>query len=203
MRSSIWAPLAVLLAAAPHVHAQQVDTSSPDRTVKGTIESVMAAIHSDPAARAGDAAKINRIVEQKFLPQTDFMRSTQFAVGSAWEKATPTQRKALFEQFQALLAHTYALQLTQAPDTQFKFPPMAPLAPGATDAVVKTLAISNGDTQPVSYRLHKTDAGWKIYDIDMVGAWMIKVYQQQFAQQLSKGGIDGLIKYIAAHNEQR
>jgi ABC-type transporter MlaC component len=172
--------------------------------VRGTVEGVMSAIRSDPAARGGDAGRIYQIVQQRFLPHTDFMRTTQYAVGNdTWAKATPAQREALFRQFQTLLAHTYATQLTQTrgENTQFKFPPMAPLPSTATDAVVRTQVVSGGETMPVDYRVHKDPDGWKIYDINMMGAWMIVVYRQQFAAQLQRGGIDGLIKYLAAHNE--
>lgn len=203
MKLCMLMPLAVL-AASPHVMAQQVDSSSPDKLVRGTVEGVMAAVRSDPAARSGDAGRIYQIVQQRFLPHTDFRRTTQYAVGNeAWSKATPAQREALFRQFQTLLAHTYATQLTQTQGqgTQFKFPPMAPLPASATDAIVRTQVISGGDTMPIDYRVHKGADGWKIYDIDMMGAWMIPVYRQQFAAQLARGGIDGLIKYLAAHNE--
>jgi phospholipid transport system substrate-binding protein len=204
MKHCILVPLAVL--ASPYVFAQQVDSSKPDKMVRGTVEDVMAAISSDPAARGGDARRIYQIVQQRFLPHTDFMRTTQYAVGhEAWGKATPAQRDALFRQFQTLLAHTYATQLTQTrgENTQFKFPPMAPLPSTATDALVRTQVVSGGETMPIDYRVHKDADGWKIYDINMMGAWMIVVYRQQFAAQLSRSGIDGLIKYLAAHNEGR
>ncbi|MFL6674018.1 MAG: phospholipid-binding protein MlaC [Massilia sp.] len=200
MKRAIWAPL-VVLAAAPHVYAQQTDTGSPAATVQRTIDDVMAGIRSDPAARAGDPDATSKVVEQKFLPNTDFLRTTQLAVGSAWSKATPAQQKALFEQFQTLLVRTYAAQLTQVGQgMQFKYLPMAQVAPGASDAVVKTLVVTNGDTMNIDYRVEKAPAGWKIYDINMMGAWMIQVYRQQFAQQIAKGGIDGLVKFLAAHN---
>jgi ABC-type transporter MlaC component len=203
MKSSLWAPMIVLIAA-PYAYAQQVDNPSPDVMVKRTVEEVMAAIKTDPAARAGDPDKTYSIVQQKFLPHTDFLRTTRFAVGCAWSKATPAQQKALFEQFQILLARTYAAELIQIRDegVQFKFLPMAPLSAGATDAVVKTIVNNKGDTMNIDYRLNKTGTGWKIYDINMMGAWMIGVYRQQFADQIAKGGIDGLIKFLAAHNEQ-
>jgi phospholipid transport system substrate-binding protein len=202
MKSAIWAPL-VVLAAAPHVYAQQAD-SRPDVVVKSTIEDVMAAIRSDPAAKAGDPNAITRIVEQKFLPATDFLRTTQLALGSAWSKATPEQQKILFEQFQRLLVRTYAAQLVLIRDqnTQFKYLPIRPLRAGATDAVVKTLVTTSGDTMNIDYRLYKAPTGWKIYDINMMGAWMIEVYRNQFAQQIARGGIDGLIKFLVAHNKQ-
>jgi ABC-type transporter MlaC component len=202
MKLSLWAPVAVLVAA-PHVYAGQVDNRSPDQLVKATIEDVMAAIRSDPGARAGDPDRAYQIVQQKFLPQTDFRLTTQYAVGKAWDQASPSQRDALFREFQTLLAHTYATQLMQTREqsTRFKYLPMAPLPAGARDAVVRTQVITGVDTMPIDYRLRKTDAGWKIYDINMMGAWMINVYRQQFAAQLAKGGVDGLVKFIAAHNE--
>jgi phospholipid transport system substrate-binding protein len=202
MKQFFCASLAVL-AAAPHVYAQQADERRPDQVVKSTIDDVISTIRNDPAARAGDPDRAYQIVEQKFLPHTDFRLTAQYAVGPAWAKATPAQREELFKQFQRLLAHTYATQLMQVrgQNTQFKFPPMAPVAAGATDAVVRTTVVSAGDTMAIDYRMRKGDAGWKIYDINMMGAWMIPVYRQQFAAQLAKNGIDGLIRFIAAHNE--
>ncbi len=203
MKPCLLVPLAVLTAV-PCAVAQQADSRSPDRMVKTTIDGVMSAIHADAAARAGDAGRIYQIVEQKFLPFTDFMLATQYAMGKeAWGKATPAQRDALFKQFQTLLAHTYATQLMQVrgQDTQFKFPPTAAPPASATDAVVRSEVVTGGDTMPIAYRVHKTDGGWKIYDINMLGAWMIVVYRQQFAAQIQRGGIDGLIKFLAAHNQ--
>jgi len=203
MKIHLHAPLIALFAACTVV-AQPVDSQRPDIMVKSTIDSVMSAIHSDPAARSGDPDAVNRIVEQQFLPHTDFMRTTRYALGNAWAQATPAQQQALFTQFQTLLAHTYAAQLVQMSDqsVQFRFPPMAAVAPSATDAMVKTVVTTNGDTMNIDYRVAKTGAGWKIYDINMMGAWMIQIYRQQFADQIARNGIDGLVTFLAAHNQR-
>src|SRR5438128_6238013 len=107
-------------------YTQQADSRAPDQMVKETIARVMETIRNEPAAAAGDPDRIYQIVQKQFLPSTDFMLTTQYAVGSAWAKATPAQREALFTQFQTLLARTYATQLTQiqGQDTQFKYAPM-------------------------------------------------------------------------------
>ena len=203
MKSSQWLPLGALIAA-PFVHAQAADSRAPDAVVKGTIEEVMRAIRTDTAAQAGDPDELDRIVAQKFLPSTDFMRTTRLAVGSAWTRATPDQQQALFEQFQTLMAHTYAAQLAQirGQGVQFNYLPMPALPAGATDAVVRTVVLNNGDTMNIDYRLNKGATGWKIYDINMMGAWLIGIYRQQFADQVSKGGIEGLLQFLKAHNEQ-
>ncbi|WP_239700591.1 phospholipid-binding protein MlaC [Massilia sp. 9096] len=195
---------------APAAQAQQAqqaqgataDSRAPEQLVKSTIDRVMAAIKGDAGARAGDPERTYQLVQQHFLPATDFRLTTQYAVGSAWASATPAQRDALFKQFQTLLARTYALQLTQlqAQNTSFKYPGAAAPAANATDTVVRTSVVTDGDTMPIDYRLRKSAAGWRIYDINMMGAWMIQVYRRQFAAQLASGGVDGLIKYLAAHN---
>jgi phospholipid transport system substrate-binding protein len=203
MKSSQWLPLGALIAA-PFVHAQAADSRAPDAVVKSTIEEVMRAIKTDTAAQAGDPDELDRIVAQKFLPSTDFMRTTRLAVGSAWTRATPDQQQALFEQFQTLMAHTYAAQLAQirGQGVQFNYLPMPALPAGATDAVVRTVVLNNGDTMNIDYRLNKGAAGWKIYDINMMGAWLIGIYRQQFADQVAKGGIEGLLQFLKAHNER-
>jgi phospholipid transport system substrate-binding protein len=203
MKSSQWLPLAVLIAA-PFVQAQPADSRAPDVVVKSTIDNVMRAIRTDTAAQAGDPDELDRIVAQKFLPSTDFMRTTRLAVGSAWTRATPEQQQALFEQFQTLMAHTYAAQLAQirGQGVQFNYLPMPVLPAGATDAVVRTVVLNSGDTMNIDYRLSKGAAGWKIYDINMMGAWLIGIYRQQFADQVAKGGIEGLLNFLKAHNER-
>lgn len=197
-RAALIAPLAFAFAGAA---AQNLGAAQA--TVQAAIDGVMSAIHADPAARGGDPDAVERIVDQKFLPHTDFLRTTRYAVGKPWAQATPAQQQALFTQFQTLLARTYATQLlqTSGQEMRFRFPP-APPSGNASDAVVKTEVTTGGDTMAIDYRLAKTDAGWKIYDINMMGAWMIEVYRQQFADQIAKNGIDGLVRFLAQHNQK-
>jgi len=195
--------LSALSAAAP-AWAQQADKQSPDQMVKSAFEGVMSAIKTDPEALAGDPDKVESVVREKFLPYTDFYRSTQIAVGSDWSKATPEQRQALFEQFQTLMTRTYTAQLIQIRDQKMdlKIRPMAPVPPDAAEALVRTIVAHNGDTENIDYRVHKTDAGWKIYDVNIMGSWLTALYQQQFADQIRKGGIEGLLNRLQQHNRR-
>jgi phospholipid transport system substrate-binding protein len=183
--------------------AQDVKSSNPNDFVKSAVETVVKAAKADPAAKDGDIGAMTKVVRREFLPYTDFARTTQIAVGAAWDSATPDQRKQLVQQFTELLVHTYALQLTQIRDqtVQFKFDPAKIDAKGS-DGVVHTevKGIGSGDSLQVGYRIAKTAAGWRIYDIDMMGVWLTHIYQGQFSGQLGKNGIDGLIKSLADHN---
>ncbi|MGH8783275.1 MlaC/ttg2D family ABC transporter substrate-binding protein [Paraburkholderia sp.] len=175
--------------------------SAPDAIVKSAVEGTVTAMKADPQARGGDMAKITEVVETHFVPATDFQRTTRIAIGKAWTTATPDQQKQLYEQFQLLLVRTYAASLAQLRDQDVKFRFMPTNVPAAAkDTVVQSHVISNGGDDAIDYRLSKTPTGWKVYDINMMGAWLIQVYQTQFADQISKGGIDGLIKFLTAHN---
>ncbi|MDH6151658.1 MULTISPECIES: MlaC/ttg2D family ABC transporter substrate-binding protein [Paraburkholderia] len=174
--------------------------SAPDAVVKSAVQGTVSAMKADPQARGGDMAKITQVVQTHFLPATDFQRTTRIAVGKPWATATPEQQKQLYEQFTLLLTRTYAASLSQLRDQDVKFQ-FAPVSEGgATDIVVQSHVISNGGDDAIDYRLTKGPSGWKIYDINMMGAWLIQVYQTQFADQIAKGGIDGLIKFLTAHN---
>ncbi|TDN62714.1 ABC transporter substrate-binding protein [Paraburkholderia sp. BL10I2N1] len=175
--------------------------AAPDAVVKSAVEGTVAAMKADPQARGGDMSKITQVVETRFVPYTDFQRTTRIAVGKAWATATPEQQKQLYEQFTKLLVGTYAASLSQLrdQDVKFRFLPSTS-AEEARDTVVQSHVISNGGDDSIDYRLEKTAAGWRIYDINMMGAWLIQVYQTQFAEQLAKGGVDGLIKFLTAHN---
>ncbi len=172
----------------------QASSNNPNDIVKTAVETVVKAAKADAAAR-------------DFLPYTDFHRTTRYAVGSkAFDAATPAQQQQVFEQFQQLLVNTFALQLSQVRGSQisFKFTP-AKLTANSSDVVVGASVSGNGDNLSVAYRLAKTDKGWKIYDINMMGenvanAWLIQLYQPQFKARIAQGGIDGLITYLRDKN---
>ena len=173
--------------------------TAPVDVVKQAVTGTVDAMKQDPAARGGDMAKIAQIVQTHFLPATNFEKTARIAVGDAWKQATPAQQQELTKQFKVLMTRTYAASLAQLgqQDARFAFKPSEA---SANDAFVLSTVTTPGDSQQVGYRLGKVGSDWKIYDIDMSGAWLIQVYQNQFKTQLAQGGIDGLIKYLTAHN---
>ncbi|RDK08722.1 MlaC/ttg2D family ABC transporter substrate-binding protein [Cupriavidus lacunae] len=204
-------PLAPLAAVAmvSIVHAQAVQPgdlrASPERLVQAAVEGVIGTIQANPDTRAGDLGKITGVVQKQFLPYTDFQRTTRLAMGSAWRTATPEQQQQLHEQFQMLLVRSYAVSLAQLREqnVKFRYQPVK-TASGATDVVVQTRVINNADEMQIDYRLQRAAAGgWKIYDINMMGAWLIEVYRKQFADIVARSGVDGLVKYLTTHNARQ
>ncbi|HEY3537219.1 MAG: MlaC/ttg2D family ABC transporter substrate-binding protein [Trinickia sp.] len=188
-------------AAFAQTNAGGVDTSSPDVMIKTVTTQVLDTIRADKSIRSGDINRITEVVNKQILPYTDFRRTTQLAMGRAWRQATPEQQDQMVEQFKMLLIRTYAGALSQFRDQQVQFKPFR-AAPTDTDVVVRSAVINNGQPVELDYRLYKTPQGWRVYDLNVAGAWLIQAYQQQFAQKINESGVSGLIQFLTDRNQQ-
>jgi phospholipid transport system substrate-binding protein len=181
--------------------AQSEDMSSPDGMIKTVTQQVLDEIKTDKEIQAGNMARITELVNEKILPYTDFTRTTRLAMGSNWNQATPQQQQQIAEQFKLLLIRTYSGALAQARDKQIAYQPFHS-SPTDTDVVVRSAIVNNGSPQELDYRLYKTSQGWRVYDINVLGVWLIQVYQQQFADQITQHGVDGLLDFLTQRNQQ-
>ena len=186
----------LLLLAVPAARAAE----GPDELIRRLSNDVLSNIKADKDVQKGDISKITSFVDGKVMPHVNFTRMTASAVGRNWRQATPEQQKRLQEEFKNLLVRTYAGALSQVKDQTVD---VKPLRAGAadTEVVVRTEVIGRGDAVQLDYRMEKTATGWKIYDLNVLGIWMVETYRTQFAQEISARGIDGLIATLAQRNK--
>ncbi|SIT44792.1 putative ABC transporter, auxiliary component YrbC [Paraburkholderia piptadeniae] len=192
---------AALFAFGGAASAQTVDTSNPDAMVKTVTQQVIDAVRADKTIQTGNISAVTKLVNEKILPYTDFRRTTQLAMGRNWRTATPEQQAAVVEQFKTLLIRTYSGALAQVKDQEIQYKPFR-ANPDDTDVVVRSVVMNNGSPVELDYRLYKTAQGWRVYDLNVLGAWLIQAYQQQFNEQIQKNGVDGLIQFLTARNQQ-
>ena len=181
--------------------AQSVDTNSPDVLIKTVTQQVLDEIKSDPKIQSGDINKITELVNEKILPYTDFTRTTRLVMGRNWNTATPEQQKQIVEQFKMLLIRTYSGALAQVRNQTVQYKPFR-ANPDDTDVVVRSVVMNNGQPVELDYRLYKTQQGWRVYDINVLGAWLIQAYQQQFNEQIQQHGVNGLVQFLTQRNQQ-
>ncbi|MFM2398600.1 MAG: hypothetical protein RL341_757 [Pseudomonadota bacterium] len=182
------------------VMAQSAPTA-PDALIKSLGDDVLASIKADKDIQAGDLRKVNGLVEAKILPHVDFARMTSLAVGRSWRSATPEQQKALQQEFRGLLIRTYAGALSAAKDATIQMRPLRAAADD-TDLIVRSQVVQpRADPIQLDYRMEKGANGWKIYDVNVLGVWLVETYKGSFAQEIDKNGIDGLIKTLAEKNK--
>ena len=184
------------------VFAQTPDqATAPDALIKMVVTDVMASVMADPDIQKGNIPKIVELVDKKIVPYTDMRRTTEMAMGPNWKKATPEQQNQLVMEFKNLLIRTYSGALSQLRDQTVQFKPLR-AAPDDKEVVVKTVVLGRGDPVPLDYRLEKTDKGWKVYDMNIMGVWLVEAYRNQFTNQISQNGVDGLVKFLQDRNKQ-
>jgi phospholipid transport system substrate-binding protein len=175
---------------------------APDALVRQISTEVIDTVKADKDIQAGNLGKIISLVDAKVMPHVNFQRMTAIAVGRAWRSATPEQQKRLLDEFKTLLVRTYSGALTQVKDQTVQ---LRPLRAGADDpeVVVRTEVKGKGDPIQLDYRLEKTAAGWKIYDVNVLGVWLADTsFKSQFAPIVANSGLDGLIANLAELNRK-
>ena len=191
---------ALALAVWPVAQAQAA--SAPDALVRQISTEVIDTVKADKDIQAGNLNKIIALVDAKDMPHVNFQRMTAIAVGRAWRTATPEQQKRLLDEFKTLLVRTYSGALTQVKDQTVQLKPMRAAADDP-EVVVRTEVKGKGDPIQLDYRLEKTSAGWKIYDVNVLGVWLADTsFKSQFAPIVANSGIDGLIGNLAELNRK-
>jgi len=174
---------------------------APDKFVEELSSKVIDQVKTDKQIQAGDLKRISELVDATLMPHVNFERMTALAVGRAWREATPEQKKQLMNEFRILLLRTYSNAFTAVRDQSVRMKPFRGAA-GDEEVVVRSEIVqARGEPIQLDYRLEKADSAWKIYDVNVLGVWLVQTYRNQFAQEISAGGIDGLIKSLADKNK--
>ena len=188
------------LGLAPLAHAAD---EAPDALVKRLSDDVLASIKADKTLQSGDASRLIALVDAKVMPHVNFARMTASAVGPAWRQATPEQQKRLQDEFKTLLVRTYSGALSQVADESVTVKPLRS-QPADTEVVVRSEVRGRGDPIQLDYRMEKTPgqgSGWKIYNLNVMGVWLVETYRSQFAQEINAKGVDGLIASLSERNK--
>ncbi len=175
-------------------------STTPDALVRQISVDVINAVKADKAIQAGDLGRISALVDTKVMPSVNFEIATRSAVGPQWRTATPEQRSKLQAEFKLLLLRLYAGALTQLKDQTVEVTKMLPVQ-GSSQVVVQTEVRGSGEPIKLDYRLDKNSEDWKIIDVNVGGIWLVQNYRSQFAGEITKGGLDGLIKTLTERNK--
>jgi phospholipid transport system substrate-binding protein len=175
---------------------------APDVLIKRVSNEILELAKTDKQIQAGNQQRIMEVVQAKVIPHVNFQRMTAMAAGRFWREATPEQQAALTTEFRALLIYTYSGAISQVRNQVLEFKPMRAAA-GDDEVEVRSVVVQpRGEPIQLNYRLEKTPAGWKIYDVNILGAWLVETYKGTFSAEINKGGIDGLIRALAERNKR-
>jgi phospholipid transport system substrate-binding protein len=176
---------------------------APDVFIKRLTNELLDIVKADKTILSGDVTKIGVLVDQRVMPHVNFQRMTSSAVGPGWRQATPEQQKRLQEEFKALLVRTYAGAVSQINNQTIVVKPLR-AAPDDAEVVVRTEVHGRGDPLQLDYRVEKSadaPSGWRIYNLNVMGVWLVENYRSQFAQEINAKGVDGLIASLVERNK--
>jgi len=189
--------LVALLAAGPALASAQ--DLAPDALVRKTIDDVLAQLKHEKDLKS-NPARLIEIVDARVLPHFNFTRMTMLAVGRPWRDAKPEQQEQLVKEFRMLLVRTYSTALEQYREQAIEVKPLA-AKPGDSEVTVRTqINQSGGPPIPMDYRMERTPQGWKVFDVAVEGVSIVTTYRSTFANEVNRGGIDGLIKTVTDQN---
>ncbi|MCS4504730.1 putative phospholipid-binding protein MlaC [wastewater metagenome] len=192
--------LPVVLAPALAGAAQQ----SPQDLVKDTTHEVLAALEAHKQEIKGDPGAVYRFVSDLVLPRFDFQLMSRFVLGRHWNDASAEQRARFVEEFKGLLIRTYGTSLSEYSNEKVKFPPMNADTSRGRVTVPTEIVRSDGPPVPVNYSLYKNDSGeWKVFDVVIEGVSLVQNYRSSFGDEVSRNGLDALIKRLAERNAER
>ena len=208
LRRALWLDVLVygviaLAAAWSLMQPAHAADDTPDAFIKRVSTEILDTIKADKSIRNGDVQKIGALVDQRVMPHVNFQRMTAAAVGPGWRQASPDQQKRLQDEFKTLLVRTYAGALSQVSDQTITVKPLR-AAPDDKEVVVRTEVRGKGEPIQIDYRVEKSadaPAGWKIYNLNVMGIWLVDNYRSQFAQEVNNKGVDGLIASLSERNQ--
>jgi phospholipid transport system substrate-binding protein len=183
------------------IGAAQAADEAADVFIKRVSSDILDAIKADKSIGNGDINKIILLVDKRVMPNVNFLRMTASAVGPSWRQATPEQQKRLQEEFKILLVRTYSGALGQVTDQTISVKPLRAAADDK-EVLVRTEVRGKGDPIQLDYRVEKSGDGiWKVYNMNVMGIWLVENYKTQFAQEINAKGVDGLIASLADRNK--
>ena len=198
---AVAAPVEMATASTAVANPTTTGIQTADIFVKTITADLISTVRGDKAIQGGDLRKAIAVIDSKVLPYVNFQRMTASAVGRNWRQASPAQQKRLQDEFRTLLTYTYAGAVAQIKDQVVEYKPVRS-RPEDTEVIVRSVVLGKGDPVQIDYRVEKSGSGWKIYDVNVLGAWLVETYRSSFAQEVSASGVDGLIGKLAERNKQ-
>lgn len=171
---------------------------APDQMLRTASQEFLAEIQQQKAATNNDPAALRAVLDRRSNQYFDFDRICQLVLGQHWTRATPAQREQFARAFQRMLVRSYATAMLEAQIERIDWMPVN-AAPDATDVTVRSSVVRPGaPAVPISYKLHLTQNGWKVYDVSIEGISLITNYRNSFSAVIKKNGLDSVIAQIEA-----
>ena len=199
------APLSSAAASAANDHpseasdqelAAQVDASGPFQLVQTAANVLLKALDAHRAEYRQDSGKLRALIDDVFLPHLDTELAARQVLGRHWNSATPDQRQRFISAFIKSMLNNYGAALLNFTSNRMRVLPFRGNANGPYATIGTQVRKDDGSQVSVNYALHRTDQGWKVWDVVVEGVSYVKSFQQDFGEQIDRQGLDAVIQRL-------
>jgi len=167
--------------------------AGPAQIVADSAQRMLTELDANRAMYKKDPAKLDHLVATVLLPSFDSETAARLVLGQTWRTATADERKRFVDAFYHSLLRNYGAALVDFTGDRFKILPYNG-DPNDTRASVRTeVKRASGEVVPVTFELHKTDTGWKAWDVVIDGISYIKSFRTDIGSEVQAKGLDEVI----------
>ncbi|MGA2776260.1 MAG: ABC transporter substrate-binding protein [Steroidobacteraceae bacterium] len=174
----------------------------PQEIVQSSAQRMLKELDANRAMYQKDPAKLDSLVANVLLPKFDSEYAARLVLGLAWRNATEEQRKRFVDAFYHSLLRNYGAALVDFTADRFKVLPYRG-DPGDTQATVHTeVKRASGEAVPVDFTLHKTDGGWKAWDVVIESISYVKSFRTDIGAEVQAKGLEEVITRLESEERK-
>lgn len=191
----------VFLLGAAGALASAVDERDPQTIIEETTAHILEKLDGRREEFTADPALLRRMVREDMLPLIDLDYSARLILGKAGRGVSAEQLSAFSNAMSDVLINRYADGLLDfRSDEQVE---VLPVKGSNTDKLTRIrtrIRLESGGYAPVDYSFHKTESGWKAFDVTVEGISYVITFRNQIAPRVEAKGIDKVTADILAGN---
>jgi phospholipid transport system substrate-binding protein len=178
-------------------------SDNPQQLVRQASDQIISRIHSERQQIDVDRSHLYLLLDELLIPHIDFEKMSRWVLGKHWRRTSIEQRERFVTEFRNLIIRTYSTALLEYSDQTIHFLPLHS-KPGATEVTVRTeIKTGTGQAIPIHYDLYRNGQQWLVQDVSIDGVSLVTNYRTNFASQIRRNGVDGLLEQLSRRNTKQ
>ena len=170
--------------------------------VRHTSTQMQMTLREETMSIKQNPARLHEMVAENVLPHFDLERMGRWTLGKYWRNANLQQREEFIKEFRTLIIRSYSSTLVDYADAEVDYLPFRMKDGDSRVKVYTKLSRQNDSPVKITYSLHSTTGGWKVYDVSIEGISLVANYRSTFMNKVKQEGLDQLIYLLADKNKK-
>ena len=169
--------------------------------IEETATEVIERIRQDKQKLEQDPNSVYGLVDELIIPHFDFTSMSKWVLGRKhWSEASEQQQLQFVDQFKTLLVRTYAKALLQYSEQKIHYLTEKSTKKANLVEILTEVEQEGAAPIPINYRMHISDGTWRVVDVVVNGASLVRTYRGEFTSHIRKHGMDNLIAKLVERN---